>query len=298
MPGEISCAKMGLSRGAFGTAATLLLLLATLCAGQAREPVPYAPIAMAMPDSGIPQKVRDSATMQFGRVRVNQAGYRRVDVSLGMAKFYYVSRPAGVTTFTVYDTTSKQPAGGGTLSDKGFKSGSKMSVWASNWAGLTSGGDVRYRMTSDGQGTTIAASQVYEGTLPTDLKEGHYYRVIVGTDTSVAFLVSDNIYGHVRDALLKFMGINRSGDGPSWFHAPSHLKDGFLARPSNPGAYKGGWYDCGDHLKEPQTMSYALSTLAVLSATLPTRDRDHYGLDHSRTIQTDGIPDVFQRERR
>lgn len=270
-----------------------LLAAAAVAFGQARDPVPYAPIAMTMPDSGVPHKVRDSATLKFGRVRVNQAGYRRVDDSLGMAKFYYVSRPVPVTTFTVYDTTAKMPAGGGTLVDKGFKSGSKMEIWASNWAGLTSGGDVRYKMTSDGQGTTIAASQVFEGTLPTDLQAGHYYRVIVGTDTSVAFLVSNNIYGHVRDALLKFIGINRSGDGPSWFHAPSHLKDGYLAKPSSPGAYKGGWYDCGDHLKEPQTMSYALSTLAILSATLPNRDRDHYGLNHAKTIQTDGVPDVL-----
>lgn len=270
-----------------------LLVAATVAFGQAQDPVPYAPIAMTMPDSGIPQKVRDSATMKFGRVRVNQAGYRLVDVKASMAKFYYVSRPVPAATFTLYDTTTKMPAGGGPLVDKGFKSGSKMSIVASNWAGLTAGGDVRYKMTSDGQGTTIAASQVFEGTLPSDLQEGHYYRVIVGTDTSVAFLVSNNIYGHVRDALLKFMGINRSGDGPSWFHAPSHLKDGYLARPSNPGAYKGGWYDCGDHLKEPQTMSYALSTLAVLSATLPTRDRDHYGLNHAKTIQTDGVPDVL-----
>ncbi|MEK7393030.1 MAG: cellulase N-terminal Ig-like domain-containing protein, partial [Fibrobacterota bacterium] len=225
------------------------LLLALGTAFGAEDSVPYARIAMPIPDSGVDQRIRDVATLKFGRVRVNQAGYRRVDDSLGMAKFYYVSRAIPVTAFSVIDTATKLVIGTGTMVDKGFKSGSKMSIWASNWAGLTSGGDVKYKLTSDGQGTTIAASQVYEGTLPTNLQEGHYYRVIVGTDTSVAFLVSNNLYGHVRDALLKFMGINRSGDGPSWFNAPSHLKDRYLARPSNPGAYKGAWYDCGEHLK-------------------------------------------------
>jgi len=275
-------------------AATVALTLSTLSVPVgAADPVPYAPIAMPIKDSGVDQKVRDIATLKFGRVRVNQAGYRRVDDSLGMAKFYYVSRAIPPTTFTVYDTTAHAVAGTGTLVDKGFKSGSKMEIWASNWAGLTAGGDVRYKLTSNGQGTTITAAQTYEGTLPTDLQSGHYYRVIVGPDTSVAFLISNNIYGHVRDALLKFLGINRSGDGPSWFHAPSHQKDGYLAKPSAPGAYKGGWYDCGDHLKEPQTMGYALATLATLTATLPARDRDNYGLNHAKTIQTDGIPDIL-----
>jgi hypothetical protein len=270
-----------------------LLAVFSALASWAADPVPYAPIAMPLKDSGVDQRVRDSATLKIGRVRVNQAGYRRSDDSLGMAKFYYLQRSSTVTSFTVLDTTTHTVAGTGTLTDKGFKSSSSIEVKASNWAGLVSGGDTRYTMTSAGLGKTVASTETYEGVLPTNLVEGHYYRVAVGVDTSVAFLVGEATYGYVRDAVLKFFGINRSGDGPSWFHAPSHLMDGYLATPSSPGAYKGGWYDCGDHLKEPQTMGFALATLATLAATLPARDRDHYALNHAYTLQTDGIPDIL-----
>ncbi|MBK9576740.1 MAG: glycoside hydrolase family 9 protein [Fibrobacteres bacterium] len=183
------------------------------------------------------------------------------------------------------------------MSSKGFNSGSKISIRASRWAGLVSGGDTAYMLSSDKMGTSIPKSPVQEGTLPATLQEGHSYRVVVGKDTSAAFLVSDSIYGYVRDNVLKFYGINRSGDGPSWFHAPSHLTDGQLARPSNPGAYKGGWYDCGDHLKEPQTMSYALVTLAALAATMPGHDEDKYANNHRFTVRTDGIPDILNEAR-
>lgn len=273
-----------------GKSALLALLALAGASGVHADPMPYAPIAMPLKDSGVDQKVRDSATLKFGRVRLNQAGYRTMDVALGTAMFYYVG--TGLT-FTVLDTATHASVGTGTLTDKGFKSGSSMEIKASNWAGLVAGGDTRYTLTSGQLGTTIASTETYEGTLPATLQEGHYYRVAVGKDTSVPFLVSNNIYGYVRDGVLKYFGIARSGDGPSWFHAPSHLKDGYLATPSNPGAYKGGWYDCGDHLKEPQTMAYALTALAMLTATMPTHDADHYGLNQSKTLQTDGIPDIL-----
>ncbi|QQS05773.1 MAG: glycoside hydrolase family 9 protein [Fibrobacterota bacterium] len=273
---------------------TLSLLLPVSVSAQAVDRLPYARIAEALRDSGPTQRFRDSLTLQIGRVRVNQAGYRTMDVQVNMAKFYYMG---AATAFTVFDTAGKTPAGGGALSSKGFNSGSKISIRASRWAGLVSGGDTAYMLSSDKMGTSIPKSPVQEGTLPATLQEGHSYRVVVGKDTSAAFLVSDSIYGYVRDNVLKFYGINRSGDGPSWFHAPSHLTDGQLARPSNPGAYKGGWYDCGDHLKEPQTMSYALVTLAALAATMPGHDEDKYANNHRFTVRTDGIPDILNEAR-
>ena len=127
-----------------------LLAVFSALASWAADPVPYAPIAMPLKDSGVDQRVRDSATLKIGRVRVNQAGYRRSDDSLGMAKFYYLQRSSTVTSFTVLDTTTHTVAGTGTLTDKGFKSSSSIEVKASNWAGLVSGGDTRYTMTSAG----------------------------------------------------------------------------------------------------------------------------------------------------
>jgi hypothetical protein len=253
--------------------------------------MPYAPIANPIPDSGIDQRVRDSATMKPSRIRLNQAGYRTVDVTEGLAKFYYVGTNLA---FKVIDSATKLPAGTGSLVAKGFNSGTKMSVRASNWAGTVAGGDTRYLMSTDALGTTIPSTGVMEGTLPTTgLVEGGRYRIVIGTDTSHTFLVSNNIYGMVRDGVLKFFGANRSGAGPSWFHAPSHTKDGTLAVPSAPGAYQGGWYDCGDHLKEPQTMGYALAALATITATMPDRDADEYGASHANTLRTDGIPDML-----
>lgn len=207
-----------------------------------------------------------------------------------MAKFYYVGSSLA---FSVWDTTSKTLVGNGTLASKGFTSGTKFSVKASNWAGTVSGGDTRYVMSTDGLKTTIPAAGVMEGTLPTTLVEGGVYRIIVGTDTSHTFVVSSNIYGMVRDGVLKFFGANRSGNNNSWLHPASHTKDGTMATPSAPGAYTGGWYDCGDHLKEPQTMAYALAALTTVTATMPERDADRYGRNQANTIRTDGIPDML-----
>jgi hypothetical protein len=262
--------------------------------GQARDPAPYAPIGNPLPISGVDQKVRDSLTLKPSRVRVNQAGYRVVEVKASMAKFYYV----GVgSTFQVIDSATRIVVGGANLSSKGFNSATKFGVKASTWAGRVAGGDTRYTMSTDGLRSSIASSPVMEGTLPTTLLEGGKYRVVVGADTSATFFVSDSLYGMVRDGILKFFGIQRSGDGPSWFHPPSHTKDGAMDVPSAPGVYKGGWYDCGDHLKEPITMSFALATLATLNATISSRDADKYGINHANVNVRDGIPDVLAEAR-
>lgn len=270
--------------------ATALLLGAAFPTGAATEPMPYDSIANIHPDSGVDQRRRDSLTLKVKRIRLNQAGYRTQDVKEGMAKFYYVG---SALAFDVLDTATKTIVGNGAFTSKGFNSGTSFSVKGSRWAGTVAGGDSLYALSTTGLGTTIASTGVMEGTLPTTLREGGVYRIIVGSDTTYPFIVSSNVYGMVRDGVLKFFGINRSGSGPSWFHKPSHMKDGALATPSAPGAYEGGWYDCGDHLKEPQTMGYALAMLASVAATMPERDADNYGISHANTIQTDGRPDML-----
>lgn len=279
-------------------ASSLILgLVHTSGAAAVRIPAPYDSIATVYPDSGVDQKVRDSLTLKPKRIRLNQAGYRTLEVKDGLAKFYYVG---AALAFDVIDTATHASAGGGVLTPKGFKSGTRFSVKASNWAGTVAGGDLRYSLNTTTMRTSIDTADVMEGTLPTTLREGGVYRIVVGGDSSFPFIVSSNVYGMVRDGILKYFGIARSGNGESWFHAASHMKDGAIDTPSVPGAYTGGWYDCGDHLKEPITMTFALATLTTLTATLPDRDADHYDRNQSRTIltgTTDGVPDVLWEAR-
>lgn len=240
---------------------------------QAGGPPPYAPIASPLPDT-LDQLLRDSLNMRISPLRVNQAGWRAAD-----RKFFY--RVGGGGAFSVLGATGSV-AGTGTLSATGRTASGKISVRAANNAQRITGGDLRYTMASP-----EVAGPVFEGELPS-LPPGSY-RVAAGGDTSAPFLVDDNVYAWLRDALLRFYGVNRSGEGGTWFHPPSHLKDG----PGGDGSLSGGWYDCGDHLKEAQTMSYALAMLGLAAAAMPAQDADHYGPDQAGSWKTDGIPDIL-----
>ena len=87
------------------------------------EPVPYAPIANPLPDT-LDQLYRDSATIQIGRVRVNQAGYRPQDEKW----FYYVG---SASSFTVIDAATGQTAGSGQLSSTGQTTSGSIDIIAS-----------------------------------------------------------------------------------------------------------------------------------------------------------------------
>ena len=119
--------------------------------------------------------------------------------------------------------------------------------------------------------------------LPTDKR----LRIKVGKEYSSTFIVSEKVYSMVRDANLKFFGVQRSGDSESWFHGPSHVHD----------TIPGGWYDAGDFLKEAPTMGYTFLVLSVLSAVHPERDEDHYAFNHNEIVKTDGIPDILREAR-
>ncbi len=235
---------------------------------------PYAPIANPLPDT-TDQLYRDSLNIRFSKIRVNQAGYRTGD-----GKFFYVVGGTG-NAFQIINE-SKAPVGAGTLTPTGKSTSGQLSIRASNNA-FTANGDTRYTMTSQ-----IYAGAVSEGEIPLNIAPGRY-RIVAGADTSAPFVVDDKIYSWVKDALLKFFGINRSGNTDSWFHPPSHLKDG----PNGDGSLSGGWYDCGDHLKESMTMSYATAMLGLMAAALPDRDADHYGRNQKDVYRTDGVPDIL-----
>lgn len=232
------------------------------------DPLPYAPIANPLPDT-MDQLYRDSFNLKFSPIRLNQAGYRPQDSKF----FYYVG--TGQSSFTVVDESGKS-VGSGTLSSTGLSTSSQLKIRASNNATLVSGGDTRYTMSSKEFSGSIS-----EGKLP-DLSPGKY-RIVVKNDTSHAFVVDEKVYSWVRDALLKFYGINRCGDSKSWFHPGCHLKD----------AVTGGWHDCGDHLKEGATMSYTAAVLGLAAAVFFDRDADVYSANQGITQVTDGIPDIL-----
>ena len=235
------------------------------------DPLPYAPIAIPIPDT-LDQLYRDSINLNFSPIRINQAGYRPQDDKY----FYYVAYSGTPSDFKVIDNTTCATVGTGTLALTDFDCSGQLHIKASNNAQIVGGGDTRYTMDSK-----LFEGPLYSGQLPT-LSPG-VYRVIVGSDTSAKFVVDENLYGWVRDALLKFYGVNRCGNDNSWFHKDCHLKD----------AVVGGWHDCGDHLKEGLTMGYTAAVLGLCAAVFQDRDHDVYAANQGVTRVTDGIPDIL-----
>jgi len=251
-------------------AVTMLFLCSLTIVAQpiVTDPLPYAPIANPLPDT-MSQKMRDSVNMKFSPIRLNQAGYRPQDKKF----FYYVGSSA--STFSVINTAGAS-VGTGSLTPTGKTNSSKLNIWASNDASIISGGDTSYLMNS----ATFSGS-IYEGVIP-DLPPGAY-QVVVGTEKSHPFIIDERVYSWVKDALLKFYGVNRCGDSQSWFHDACHVKD----------AVTGGWHDCGDHLKEGATMSYTAAVLGLAAAVFADRDVDVYSANQGITQVTDGIPDIL-----
>ena len=247
----------------------LAVLVSSLSAQLVTDPLPYAPIANPLPDT-MDQLYRDSINLKFSPIRINQAGYRPQDKKY----FYYIG--SAQSSFSVIDENGKNVCSGSLRSTEQSTS-SQLKIRASNNATLVSGGDTRYEMQSEKFSGTI-----HEGLIPDDLPPGKY-RVVVKSDTSHPFVIDEKVYSWVRDALLKFYGVNRCGDSQSWFHPACHLKD----------EVTGGWHDCGDHLKEGATMSYTAAVLGLAAAAFFDRDVDVYSANHGITQITDGIPDIL-----
>lgn len=235
------------------------------------DPLPYAPIAVQIPDT-LDQLYRDSINMKFSPIRINQAGYRPQDDKF----FYYVAYSGTPSGFKVIDNTTGASVGTGTFTSTTFKCSGQLKIKASNNAQIVGGGDTRYTMQSK-----VFEGSMYQGQLP-NLSPGTY-KVVVGSDTSAKFVIHEQLYGWVRDALIKFYGVNRCGNDNSWFHKDCHLKD----------AVVGGWHDCGDHLKEGLTMGHTAVVLGLCAAAFQDRDHDAYAANHSFTRVTDGMPDIL-----
>jgi hypothetical protein len=246
-----------------------------------------------MPDT-LDQAYFDAINTKISPIRVNQAGYLKSDKE---RQFYYVGSKA--TEFEVVDVDGKS------LSTKvtGTFTATETET-ASDWT-ISAGTDVttnamqRYIVKITGP-----SGKVFVGNIPQSVPTDKRLRIKVGDEISSTFIVSDDVYTMAKDAALKFLGIQRSGNSESWFHGPSHVKDGagkvldgkdeVTDITAKAGDLQGGWYDCGDHLKESQTQAFTFMALAVMSATNPAKDVDHYAYNHGEFVKTDGIPDVLR----
>lgn len=256
-----------------------------------------------IPDT-LNQAFRDAQNLRIGRIRVNQAGYLPDDPEM---QFYYVSAGKCTETFSIVDLDGKEVATGGTFVSSGLTTSAHWEIKAGTDAATANQG--RYEATADAPSGTVCIGNIVQiaGSLSLETR----YRIKVLKQLSSTFIISPRVYSMVRDALLKFYGVNRSGNSESWFHKPSHTKDGggpvvnnIAGGEGNPiqvtglglqeGDLQGGWYDCGDHLKESYTQAYAFMVLAIVAGGNPDRDDDHYAFNHGETVNTDGIPDILR----
>ena len=247
-----------------------------------------------MPDT-LDQAYFDAINSKISPIRVNQAGYLKSDTE---RQFYYVGT---AKEFEVVDENGKS------FSTKvtGTFTATEATT-ASNWT-IKAGTDAatndknRYEVKITGP-----SGKIFVGKIPQSVPTNTRLRIKVGDEISSTFIVSDDVYTMVKDAALKFFGIQRSGNSESWFHGPSHTKDGggLITTDANntesgftesrAGSLAGGWYDCGDHIKESQTQAYAFAALAVMAATNPDKDVDHYAYNQADFVKTDKIPDVLR----
>lgn len=247
-----------------------------------------------MPDT-LDQAYLDAINTKISPIRVNQAGYLKSDTE---RQFYFVGSKA--TEFEVVDADGKSLStkitGTFTATETASKSG--WTIIAGTDAATND--QKRYKVEITGP-----EGNIFVGKIPQNVPTEKRLRIKVGDEISSTFIVSDDVYTMAKDATLKFFGIQRSGNSESWFHGPSHTKDGGGAiatagdttssfDASRAGTLAGGWYDCGDHLKESQTMAYAFMTLAVMHATNPAKDVDHYDYNQGEFVKTDGVPDVLR----
>ena len=258
-----------------------------------RTPASYVPNTL-IPDT-LNQAYLDAINYRMSPIRINQAGYLPSDPE---KQFYYVGTASSFEVVDI-DGNSLNPKVTGTLTSSGAQTESTWRIVAGTNAATDD--KMRYRVDITGQSGIIQVGHI-PSNLPTDTR----LRIKVGNDISSTFIVSDRVYSMVKDAALKFYGINRSGNSESWFHPASHTKDGGGPVVDGPvdkrgpydaslaGTLAGGWYDCGDHLKEAATQMYAFMVAAVLAATNADADEDHYAYNHGETVNTDGIPDMLR----
>lgn len=119
--------------------------------------------------------------------------------------------------------------------------------------------------------------------------------------TSYTEAYSSSDYRTAINMGLKFFGGQRCGDTKNWMLVNNpivnpkrcHMEDG--QGPVNGGAegdydLKGGWHDCGDHIKVGTTMGYAAVSLLVAYDLWPQAFQDNYSETYGKP---NGIADVL-----
>ncbi|MEK7393108.1 MAG: glycoside hydrolase family 9 protein, partial [Fibrobacterota bacterium] len=221
----------------------------------------------------IPVEERDRRNTRPVRWLVNQAGYRLSDVKAGKARVKGVA----VSSWKLIDSKGVV-RGSGTAAP----SGSRITGYTRT---------VRYEPKTwenvFDSTAKICAGEVTEFVLPTNLAAADGpFRVVSDADSSAPFSVEDDLYGMLRDASLRFFGVQRSGTTSSWLRP--------LALADDP--VPGGWYDCGGHVKDGITIGYAMEVLGALAAVHPDRDPDRTSWLQSLE-KPDGVPDMVRELR-
>lgn len=167
-----------------------------------------------MPDT-LDQAYFDAINSKISPIRVNQVGYLKNDPE---RQFYYVGT---AKEFEVVDADGKSLSTKvtGTFTESGIKTSSDWTIIAGTAA--TTNDKKRYQVKITGPAGTIQVGKIPQS-VPTDKR----LRIKVGDEISSTFIVSEDVYTMAKDATLKFFGIQRSGNSESWFHGPSHTKDG------------------------------------------------------------------------
>ncbi|MEN9354283.1 MAG: hypothetical protein RL318_1608 [Fibrobacterota bacterium] len=226
---------------------------------------------MNTPADTVPVLQRDRRNRTLGNWLVNQAGYRLADVQAGRARVLGV----GQSGWSVIDAAGRVLGSGSVTATGRTVSSSLRTVAALN-------STLPLQDSTGGVRTGATGILV----LPSSLAAGGPYRIASPTDTSAPFRIHEDLYGMVRDAGMRFFGVQRAGDASSWFRPTALAGD----------PVPGGWYDCGDRLKEGVTQGYSMAVLGALAATHPERDPDRTSYLQSLEV-ADGVPDLVRELR-
>ena len=99
------------------------------------------------------------------------------------------------------------------------------------------------------------------------------------TDAQAA--LSDDDYIEAAWMTTRFLGAQRSGQGPNWVLDGTNNTTSFLKDSYNGHDVSGGWFDCGDHVMYGQSQGFASYVLALSFAEFTTGFYDLYTGDYT-----------------
>jgi len=93
--------------------------------------------------------------------------------------------------------------------------------------------------------------------------------------------LSDDDYIEAAWMTTRFLGAQRSGQGPNWVLDGTNNTTSFLKDSYNGHDVSGGWFDCGDHVMYGQSQGFASYVLALSFAEFTTGFYDLYTGDYT-----------------